>query len=49
MHPMGARNRVLLQGADGAAITVETALPVDPDKAYSVMPDPDSVRAFARS
>jgi iron(III) transport system ATP-binding protein len=49
VHPMGARNRVLLQGADGAAITVETALPVDPDKTYSVLPDPDSVRAFVRS
>ncbi len=48
VHPMGARNRVLLDGADGAAITVETALPVDPDKAYSVMPDPESVRAFPR-
>jgi iron(III) transport system ATP-binding protein len=49
VHPMGARNRVLLQGADGAAITVETALPVDLGKTYSVLPDPDSVRAFARS
>lgn len=49
VHPMGARNRVLLQGADGAAITVETALRIDPDKTYSVLPDPDSVRAFARS
>lgn len=49
VHPMGARNRVLLQGADGAAITVETALPVDLGKTYSVLPDLDSVRAFARS
>ncbi|WP_301751793.1 ABC transporter ATP-binding protein [uncultured Erythrobacter sp.] len=49
VHPMGARSRVLLQGAGGAAITVETALPVDLDKTYSVLPDPDSVRAFARS
>jgi len=49
VHPMGARNRVLLQGADGAAITVETALPVDLGKTYSVLPDMDSVRAFARS
>jgi len=48
VHPLGARNRVLLDGADGAAITVETALPVDPGKTYSVMPDPQSVRAFAR-
>ena len=48
VHPMGARSRVLLQGADGAAITVETALPIDPHKTYSVLPDPESVRAFAR-
>jgi iron(III) transport system ATP-binding protein len=48
VHPLGARNRVLLEGADGAAITVETVLPVDPDKTYSVMPDPESVRAFGR-
>lgn len=48
VHPMGARNRVLLQGADGATITVETALPVDPAKTYSVIPDPESVRAFTR-
>lgn len=46
VHPLGARNRVLLEGAQGAAITVETALPVDRDKAYSVLPDPESVRAF---
>jgi len=48
VHPLGARNRVLFEGADGAAITVETALPVDPGKTYSVMPDPESVRAFPR-
>ena len=30
------------------AITVETALPVQADTTYSVMPDPQSVRAFAR-
>ncbi|MFO6428840.1 ABC transporter ATP-binding protein [Erythrobacter sp. W302b] len=48
VHPMGARSRVLLQGADGAAITVETALPIDLHKTYSVLPDPESVRAFAR-
>lgn len=49
VHPMGARSRVLLQGADGAAITVETAQPIDLHKTYSVLPDPESVRAFARS
>ena len=49
VHPMGPRTRVLLEAADGAAITVETAMPVDPAKTYSVMPDGESVRAFARS
>jgi iron(III) transport system ATP-binding protein len=48
LHPIGPRVRVLLEGAQGAAITVETALPVDPLKTYSVIPDPESVRAFAR-
>ena len=48
VHPIGARSRVLLQGADGAAITVETAQPIDFRKTYSVLPDPESVRAFAR-
>jgi iron(III) transport system ATP-binding protein len=49
VHPIGPRSRVLLEGADGATITVETAAPVDPAKAYSVLPDAESVRAFARS
>ncbi len=49
VHPLGARARVLLEGADGAGVTVETALPVDPGKTYSVLPDPESVRAFARA
>ncbi len=48
VHPMGQRARVLLESTDGASITVETALPVDPGKAYSVVPDPESVRAFTR-
>jgi len=48
VHPMGARSRVLLEGAQGAAITVETALPIDPGKTYSVLPDPESVRGFTR-
>lgn len=48
IHPLGPRNRILLDGADGAAITVETVLTVDPAKSYSVTPDPESVRAFAR-
>ncbi|HEY6964208.1 MAG TPA: ABC transporter ATP-binding protein [Erythrobacter sp.] len=49
VHPLGARSRVLLDGADGAAVTVETAMTVDPAKHYSVLPDPESVRAFART
>lgn len=48
VHPMGPRSRVLLEGADGATITVETALPVDPGSTYSVVPDDESVRAFVR-
>ena len=48
VHPMGPRARVLLESADGASVTVETAVPVDPAKTYSVIPDPESVRAFAR-
>ncbi len=48
VHPLGARARVLIDGADGATITVETALAVDPARTYSVMPDPESVRAFLR-
>ncbi len=49
VHPLGPRSRVLLEGADGAAITVETVLTVDPEKTYSVLPDPESVRAFPRA
>jgi iron(III) transport system ATP-binding protein len=48
IHPLGPRSRVLLEAVDGAAITVETVLPVDPAKTYSVLPDPESVRAFRR-
>jgi iron(III) transport system ATP-binding protein len=48
VHPLGPRNRVLLDGADGAGVTVETVLSVDPHKTYSVIPDPESVRAFPR-
>ncbi len=49
VHQLGPRSRVLLESTDGATITVETALPVDPEKAYSVLPDLQSVRAFARA
>jgi iron(III) transport system ATP-binding protein len=48
VHPLGPRNRVLLESPGGEAITVETAVPVDPGQRYSVLPDPGSVRAFAR-
>lgn len=48
VHPLGQRARVLLESAEGATITVETALPVDPARTYSVLPDPESVRAFPR-
>lgn len=49
VHPLGVRSRVLLETGEGEAITCETALPVDPGKPYSVIPDPESVRAFARN
>jgi len=49
IHPLGSRNRVLLDGADGAAITAETVLQIDPHRTYSVIPDPESVRAFPRA
>lgn len=49
VHPMGPRARVLLDGAEASAITVETPLPVDPARTYSVIPDPESVRAFVRA
>jgi iron(III) transport system ATP-binding protein len=49
LHPLGARNRVLLESTRGETITIETAVPVDPAKTYSVIPDPESVRAYARN
>jgi iron(III) transport system ATP-binding protein len=49
VHPLGALTRVLLEGAGGAQITVETAAPVNAGQAYRVIPQPASVRAFARS
>ena len=49
VHPIGPHARVLLETGDGTQITVETAVPVDPALTYSVVPDPESVRAFARS
>ena len=49
VHPLGVRSRVLLESADGASITVETVVPVDPARTYSIVPDAESVRAFARA
>jgi iron(III) transport system ATP-binding protein len=49
VHPMGPVTRVLLEGAGGAQVTVETAAPVDAAQSYRVVPQPGSVRAFARS
>lgn len=49
VHLLGPVTRVLLEAADGMRITVETEVPVDPALRYSVVPDPESVRAFPRS
>jgi iron(III) transport system ATP-binding protein len=49
VHAMGPVTRVLLEGSGAAPITVETAAPVDAGQAYRVVPQPGSVRAFARS
>jgi iron(III) transport system ATP-binding protein len=48
IHPLGATTRVLLVGAGGAQITVETAQEVSEGQAYRVVPHSGSVRAFAR-
>lgn len=49
VHAMGPVTRVLLEGSGAEPITVETAAPVDAGQAYRVVPQPGSVRAFARS
>jgi iron(III) transport system ATP-binding protein len=49
VHPMGAATRVLLEGAGGTQITVETASPPAAGQGYRVIPQPASVRAFART
>lgn len=49
VHLLGPITRVLLEAADGMRITVETEVPVDPALRYSVVPEPESVRAFPRS
>jgi iron(III) transport system ATP-binding protein len=49
VHVQGPVTRVLLEGAGGAHITVETTAPVSAGQAYRVVPQPASVRAFARS
>jgi len=48
VHPMGEVTRVLLEGAGGAQITVETTAKVSPQGRYRVMPQPGSLRIFAR-
>ncbi len=49
IHPMGAVTRVLLAGVGGAQIVVETTASVSAEQPYRVVPQPGSVRAFARS
>lgn len=48
VHPMGPVTRVLLEGSGGAQVTVETTAPISAGQSYRVMPQPGSVRAFAR-
>ncbi|MFL0670953.1 MAG: ABC transporter ATP-binding protein [Erythrobacter sp.] len=48
VHPMGEVTRVLLTGADGAQITVETRGAVSAGARYRVVPQPASLRVFAR-
>jgi hypothetical protein len=49
VHLLGPVTRVLLSGAGGAPITVETTAPVSPGKAYRAVPQPESVRAFKQN
>ncbi|PKP92231.1 MAG: ABC transporter ATP-binding protein [Alphaproteobacteria bacterium HGW-Alphaproteobacteria-14] len=49
VHRQGPVTRVLLSGAGGAPITVETAAPVNPVEAYRAVPQPESVRAFKQN
>lgn len=46
VHPMGAVTRVLLAGADGAQITVETTSAVSAGTRYRVVPQSASLRVF---
>jgi iron(III) transport system ATP-binding protein len=48
IHPLGPLTRVLLNGAQGDALTVETRAPVAAGQAYRPVPQPGSLRAFAR-
>jgi len=48
VHPLGATTRVLLAGAGGAQLTVETGAAVRAGQAYRAIPQEGSVRAFAR-
>jgi iron(III) transport system ATP-binding protein len=48
LHPLGAMTRVLLEGAGGVQITVETAAGLNARARYRVMPQAHSLRAFLR-
>ncbi|MFN4239959.1 MAG: ABC transporter ATP-binding protein [Erythrobacter cryptus] len=48
LHPLGRRTRVVLEGAGGAMLTVETAGAIDPAARYQPLPEAASLRAFAR-
>ncbi|MGY6551493.1 MAG: ABC transporter ATP-binding protein [Erythrobacter sp.] len=48
LHPLGSCNRVLFDGAAAGQITVETPAPVAAGERYRIVPQPASVRAFAR-
>ena len=49
VHLLGPVTRVLLSGAGGAPITVETTAPVNPGETYRAVPQPESVRAFKQN
>ncbi|MGY6636795.1 MAG: ABC transporter ATP-binding protein [Erythrobacter sp.] len=48
VHPLGEATRVLLAGAGGAQLTVETQGVVSAQGRYRVVPQPHSLRVFAR-
>ena len=48
VHPLGVASRVLVRGASGDEITIQTTSPVEEGARYRVMPRSASIRAFAR-